>query len=61
MGNLIIVDDRYKYISSCSVAHILVEIDIQWGLFESIKLVVDDPSYSQILDYLSIPFICVFP
>jgi hypothetical protein len=59
LGNFITADNSHKYISSRSMARILVDIDIQQGLFESIKLMEGDQSYTQILDYLNIPFKCV--
>lgn len=43
---------------SQTVAKIIVKIDLQQGLFESIELVVGDRLYTQALDNINVPFRC---
>jgi hypothetical protein len=37
----------------------LVNLDPRKGLYESIDLIVRERSYTQVLDYVNIPFCCV--
>lgn len=41
-----------------SIARILVEVDAQQGLFESIDLVAGDNIFTQQLVYLNVSFLC---
>lgn len=51
-------DDRYKSWCFRSMAQILVDLDPCQGLFETISLVMRDRTYTQVLDYVNIPFEC---
>ena len=55
LGKFIMLDDRYKPYNGLSIARILIEIDVSWGLFESMEMVVGDKSYTQTLDYVNFP------
>jgi hypothetical protein len=59
LGTFIVVDTRFKTSASRAVAQILVELDPSEGLYESMKLIVGDRTYVQLLDYLNVPFWCV--
>lgn len=58
LGTFTALDESYKLSNARSVAHILVDLDVRQGLFESINIVMGDMSYVQILDYVNIPFRC---
>jgi hypothetical protein len=51
-------DDKYKSWCFRSMAQILVDLDPCQGLFETISLVMRDRTYTQVLDYVNIPFEC---
>jgi hypothetical protein len=59
LGTFIAVNSSFKSSTSCVVVHLLVELDLSKGLYESIMLVAGECSCVQVLDYLNVPFQCV--
>jgi hypothetical protein len=58
LGTFITSNVSYKSSNHCFVVQILVALDSQWALHESMELVSGDTSYMQPLDYLNVPFWC---
>ena len=56
LGRAMFVDETYKSNVYQFIVHILVEIDVNKRLFESIDVVVGDIVYSQTLGYVNVPF-----
>lgn len=50
LGKFIMLDDSHKSCNDQTIARILVEIDINQGLFELMELVVGDKPNTQTLD-----------
>jgi hypothetical protein len=59
LGSFIAENSSYKSFLDRVMAQIFVELDPSEGLYESIKLVVGNQNYVQLLDYLNLPFWCV--
>jgi hypothetical protein len=59
LGKTILMDDSFLYEGYRSIARILVDLDVSRGIFETIDLVFKEKRYSQMLDYVNIPFLCL--
>ena len=58
LGKTLMVDDNLIDDGFRSIAWILVDLDINKGLFESIELVFMEKRYMLVLDYVNILFRC---
>ena len=58
LGKFIASENIYETCSFFYVAQILVELDPQQGMFETISLEMGDSSYTQVLDYVNMPLMC---
>lgn len=56
LGTFILSNDIYDSIPFKLIAHILVELYVIQGLYESMELVMDNKKYTQILHHVNFPF-----
>ena len=57
LRKFIYVDVYVLEIMEITMARILVDIDLKYGLYESMELVAGECSFSQTLDYLNVPIV----
>lgn len=56
LGSTILVDGSFVDNLKRSVARVLVDLDLSKGLYESIELISGWHCYTQLLDYVLVPF-----
>lgn len=54
LGKFIVANDTYKVNPTHFVARTLVDLDVQQGLLENLKMVLGDRFYLEVLDYVNI-------
>ena len=58
VGDYITTDFSFKESIFMSLGHILVDIDLREGLHSNMAIFVGKSSFTQVLDYYSVPFLC---